>query len=182
MFHLRCLHRILGITWQDKVQNNYVLLRAGVLSMFTLLHQCHLHWLGHVHRMEDGCIPKDLLYGELAIGARCGGSPQLHYNHLCKHDMKACNIDTESWETFADDSTLWKQQVPQGLKRGQAAIQEKMMKDGPGEEPVISSTTKTHIKHLPSHARVATEIANSGLASTATHDDAHQQPLRVLLP
>ena len=39
--------------------------------------------------------------------------------------MKACNIDTESWETFADDRTLWKQQVSEGLKRGEDTIQEK---------------------------------------------------------
>ena len=125
VFHLRCLHRILGITWQDKVWNNDVLLIAGVPSMFTLPCQHCLCWLGHVHRMEDGHIPKDLLYGELATGARCRGHPQLCYKDVCKHDMKACNIDTDLWEAFADDRTLWKQQVSQGLKRGEAAFQEK---------------------------------------------------------
>ena len=180
VFHLRCLCRILGITWQDKVWNNDVLLITGVPSMFTLLHQCCLCWLGHVHRMEDGHIPKDLLYGELATGTRCRGHLQLCYKDVCKHGMKACNIDTDSWEAFADDRTLWKQQVSQGLKRGEAAFQEKMMKDGPGEQPDISRTTKNHIKHLSSHVRDAAEIANPGLASTATQDDAHQQPLRVL--
>ena len=40
VFHLRCLGRILGITWQDRVQNNNVLLKAGVPFMFTLLCQC----------------------------------------------------------------------------------------------------------------------------------------------
>ena len=71
--------------------------------------------------------------------------------------------------------------MSQGLKRGEAAIQEKMMKNGPGEQPVISRTIKTHIKHLSSHARVAAELANPGLASEATQDNPHQQPLRVLL-
>ena len=93
--------------------------------MFTLLHQCCKCWLGHVHRMEDGCIPKDLLYCELATEARCRGHPQLCYKDVCKHDMKACNIDTDSWEAFADDRTLWKQQVSKGLKGGEAAFQEK---------------------------------------------------------
>ena len=55
------------------------------------------------------------------------------------------------------------------------------MKDGTGEHPVISMTTKTHIRHLSSHARVAAEIANPGLVFTATQEDAHQQPLTVLL-
>ena len=75
--------------------------------------------------MEDGCIPKDLLCGEFATGARCRGHPQLCFKDICKDDMKACNIDTQSWEAFADDRTLWQQQVSQGLKRGEVAIQEK---------------------------------------------------------
>ena len=56
-----------------------------------------------------------------------------------------------------------------------------MMKDGPGEQPDISRTTKKHIKHLSLHVRDAAEIANPGLAFTATQADAHQQHLRVLL-
>lgn len=44
--------------------------------MFTLLRQHRLRWLGHVHRMPDSRIPKDLLYGELAAGRRPAGRPQ----------------------------------------------------------------------------------------------------------
>ena len=32
VFHMRCLRRILGITWQDKVTNKVVLEKAGTLS------------------------------------------------------------------------------------------------------------------------------------------------------
>ena len=88
--------------------------------------------------------------------------------------MRVCNIDTELWEAFADNRTLWKQQVSQRLKRGEAAIQEKMIKDGPREQSVNSRTTQTHIRHLSSHARDAAEIANPELASIVTQDDAHQ--------
>ena len=100
---------------------------------------------------------------------------------VCKCDMKVCNINTKSWEAFADNRMLWKQQVSQGLKRGEAAIWKKMMNDGPGEQPVNSRTTQTHIRHLSSHARAAAEIANPGLASMATQDDAHQWPFMALL-
>ena len=122
---MRCLHRILGITWQDKVQNNDIMSRDGIPSMFTLLHQHCLHWLGHIHRMEDGCILKDLLYGELTTGARCRGHPKPHFKGICKHDMKTCNIKTESWEALADNRILWMQEVSQGLKKWKSAIQEK---------------------------------------------------------
>ena len=93
--------------------------------MFTLLRQRRLRWLGHVHRMEDGCIPKDLLYGELATGARRRGRPQLCFKDVCKRDLKACNIDTKLCETLADNRNLWKLHVSQGLKSGEAAIRAK---------------------------------------------------------
>ena len=33
VFHMRCLRRILGITWQDKVTNKVVLEKAGIPSV-----------------------------------------------------------------------------------------------------------------------------------------------------
>ena len=60
-FHQRCLLRLLGITWQDYVTTIDVVARAGIPSMFAILTQRRLRWLGHVIRMDDGRIPKDLL-------------------------------------------------------------------------------------------------------------------------
>lgn len=57
IFHMRCICRILSISWTDKVPNNEVLARANIPSMFTLLRQRRLRWLGHVYRMEDGRNP-----------------------------------------------------------------------------------------------------------------------------
>ena len=57
VFHMRCLRHILGITWQDKVTNNVVLEKAGIPSLYTLLKQRRMRWLGHVIRMKDGRIP-----------------------------------------------------------------------------------------------------------------------------
>ena len=69
-FHLRNLRRILNIHWQDKITNTEVLERAKILSIHMLLAQRRLRWLGHVHRMQDGRIPKDILYGELSAGKK----------------------------------------------------------------------------------------------------------------
>ena len=74
-FHLRSLRGLLGIFWQDKVTNTYVLSRAGLPTMYILLQQRRLSWLGHVRRMEDGRIPKDIIYEELAAGQRIVGRP-----------------------------------------------------------------------------------------------------------
>ena len=97
-FHMRSIRRILGISWQVKVTNADVLSRAGLPTMYTLLRQRRLRWLGHVRRMEDGRIPKDILYGELAFGRRTTGRPHLRYKYVCVRDMKAVDIDTMSWE------------------------------------------------------------------------------------
>ena len=61
-FQLRCLKRILGITWQGKVPNTEVVNRAKLPSMYALLSQRRLRWLGHVYRMKEGRMPKDILY------------------------------------------------------------------------------------------------------------------------
>ena len=95
-FHLRCLRRILSIRWQEKIPNTVVLERAGLPSIFMLLSQRRLRWLGHVHRMADGRIPKDLLYGELSRGARSRGRPRLRFKDTCKRDLKSASIDIQS--------------------------------------------------------------------------------------
>ena len=59
--HLRCLRRILGISWQDRVPNKDVLERAGIPSTFAMLSQRRLRWLGHIRRMEHGRLPKEVL-------------------------------------------------------------------------------------------------------------------------
>ena len=65
-FHPSCLIQILGITLHNYVPNKNVLAQTRIPSMLALLAQRRLRWLGHLSRMEDGRIPKEMLYGELA--------------------------------------------------------------------------------------------------------------------
>ena len=92
-FHLRSIRRILGISRKDRVSNDEVLSRAGHLSMYTLLSQRRLRWLGHVHRMNDGRIPKDTMYGELASRKSIIGRPWLRYQDVCTSDMNTLDIE-----------------------------------------------------------------------------------------
>ncbi|XP_068741872.1 uncharacterized protein [Montipora capricornis] len=120
---MRSLRPIIGIHWSDKVPNTQVLERAGLTNMFTLLRQRRLEWLGHVRRMEDESIPKDILYGKLASGKRTLGGPQLRYKDVCKSDMKALDINTESWEDAAADRNKWRCVLRKQLKSGEEKIQ-----------------------------------------------------------
>ena len=118
-FHLRCLRRILSIRWQDKIPNTVVLERAGLPSIFMLLSQRRLRWLGHVRRMADGRIPKDLLYGELSRGARSRGRPRLRFKDTCKRDLKSASIDIQSWESLAESRDSWRAAVHCGTKQAE---------------------------------------------------------------
>ena len=42
----------------------------------SLLSQRRLRWFGHVHRMDDGHIPKDVLYGQLTTGVKKSRTPR----------------------------------------------------------------------------------------------------------
>ena len=55
--------------------NAQVLARASLPTMYTLLRQRKLRWLGHVRRMEDDKISKDIFYRQLASGKRPQGRP-----------------------------------------------------------------------------------------------------------
>ena len=77
-------------------------------SMYTLLKQRHLHWLGYVMRMANGWIPKDLLYGELAQSSHPRGRPQLFYKDICKQDLKALGMDLNRWENLTSECLAWR--------------------------------------------------------------------------
>ena len=69
-FHMNCLRKILQIRWQDKVPDTEVLSRADMPSIHTLLGKNQLRWAGHVVRMDDDRLPKQLFYSKLASGKR----------------------------------------------------------------------------------------------------------------
>jgi len=64
-FHMRCLRRIAGIKWQDRVPNTEVLHLCGITGIEAFLLQAQFRWVGHIVRMQDDSIPKQVLYGQL---------------------------------------------------------------------------------------------------------------------
>ena len=159
LFHLRSIRRIVGISWQDKVINADVLSRAGLPGMYTLLRQRRLGWLGHVRRMEDGRIPKDILYGELALGGRTTRRPRLRYKDVSKRDMKAVDIETMSWEGLAADRTEWRSALKQHLETGEdklmAAAADKRAHRKEGSSSIRPETTHRYdVCNKDCHSRI----------------------------
>ena len=98
LFPPAMLLHIFGIKWQYHIPNSEILSRAGFPSMHSLLSQRRLRWLGPVHRMDDGHIPKKVLYRQLITGVGKVGCAALRFKDAWKRDLKACEIDPNNWE------------------------------------------------------------------------------------
>jgi hypothetical protein len=107
-FHTTCLRKLLNVHWQDKVPDTEVLRRAASSSVYTTLMQCQIRWAGHVVRMPDNRIPKQLFYGELQEGKRTKGGQRKRFKDTLKSSLKAFNIDPDDWEALAKDRSHWR--------------------------------------------------------------------------
>ena len=115
-FHLRCLRKLLGIQWEDRVTNQEVLRRAALPGIEALIMQAQLRWSGHVMRMQDSRLPKQLFCSELVRGTRKQGGQTKRYKDTLKQSLRACNIPITGWEGLAANRTAWRQSTPSGVK------------------------------------------------------------------
>ncbi|RUS80600.1 hypothetical protein EGW08_011655 [Elysia chlorotica] len=151
-------YMLLRVSWQNKVPNTVILEQSGMPSVFTLLRQTELRWVGHVSRMSDERLPKRILYGELKSGACSHGCQKKRF----KDTLKASDfvIDLTLWEVLAQNRPAWRQAVTKGAKMyGQQRLQ-------------AAKTARQLLKIQPRHGSVttATDILKLGLASSVTFE------------
>ena len=120
MHHLQCLCRVLHFHWSGRIPNKEILRWSGSCSMQVSLLKQRLRWLGHVRRMDEGRIPKDILYGQFSEGKRGRGRPLLRYRDVIRFDLLAAGIDLATWETSAFDRPTWRRVVTDGARRFEA--------------------------------------------------------------
>ena len=56
-------------------------------------------WTGHVIRMEDNRLPKQVFYSQLEQGTRSHGGQRKRYKDVLKSNLTACNIDPHDLES-----------------------------------------------------------------------------------
>ncbi|KAJ3587229.1 hypothetical protein NHX12_010827, partial [Muraenolepis orangiensis] len=105
-FHIRCLQRILGITWRDRVPHSEVLSKTNCRSIEATITQHQLRWLGHVVRMPSNRLPRRVLYGQLHHGRRSAGGQKKRYKDQLKTALKKCKIRPEALEDVAADPVM----------------------------------------------------------------------------
>lgn len=119
-FHLSCLRRLLHIRWQDKIPDTEVLERTGLPSIYTMLQKTQVRWAGHVVRMPDSRLPKQLLYGELCQGKRSVGGQKKRFKDSLKASLKNLGFELNSWESLALDRPQWRSKLTIGASAAEA--------------------------------------------------------------
>ena len=107
-FMMRLLRSIIRITWMDKVTNNEILERTGLLSMEDLLIRKNLRWTGHHMRMSPDRLPKQVLYSQLSSGHIKRRRPRPRFKDTIKRNLKLRDIKTDSWTSLSQQRDKWR--------------------------------------------------------------------------
>ena len=86
------------------------------ICKIALLIKSRLRWTGHVMRMTNDRIPKQLFLSELSTGTRAQGAPLKRYKDAVKSSLKACSIPVMGWEALTLGRTSWRMAVSQGCQ------------------------------------------------------------------
>ena len=115
-FHTKCLRIMLSIKCQEMVHDTEVITQADIPSIPTLLQKAQVRWAGHVTRMPDDRLPKQLLYCELCYGKRSVGGQKKRSEDTLKNTRTSFHIDVTNWEVCAHDQPLWHSMIHTGAR------------------------------------------------------------------
>ena len=115
-FHLRCLHKVLRVSWKDHVPNQEILHKAELTGIEVMLNLAQLRWSGHVTCMDDSRLPKQLFHAELSTGKRHKGGQRKQYKDVLKSTLQAYNIPVDEWQALAQDRHAWTAAIRNGTR------------------------------------------------------------------
>ena len=109
-FHNRCVRCIMGVTcyqqWTERITSRQLSNEFGMEGTISdILCSNRLRWLGHVARMEDNRMPKQLLFEELQRTRPTHG-PKIRWRDVARGDLLAAGI-TSGWYELAQDRHFW---------------------------------------------------------------------------
>ena len=82
--------------------------QCNISGIEAFLIKCQVRWCGHVVRMGEERIPKQLFYGQIHDSSRREGRPLLRYKDKLKDNLKRIEIDVGNWENLAADRKAWR--------------------------------------------------------------------------
>ena len=115
-FHQRCLRQILHIKCQSHVSDTEVLGKAGLPSIQSMVMKRCLRWVGHIVRMDNGRLLRQLFYGEMWEGKRSALKPKKRFKDTIKYYLKQSGLPVDQWENMASDRSKWRKLIHESIE------------------------------------------------------------------
>ena len=118
-----------------------------------------LRWIGHIARLGDDRLPKQMLFGKLSASRPAGG-PLLRWSDCVKKDLKHASIPEDSWLELAQDADTWKKLSKDGLSKWEADIMSRpiQVSDIVNTSTIFSCTVDACGRQFLSHRGLAQHI------------------------
>ena len=129
-FVVRCLRIILGISVRQRKRHTTIRKMAKQQRISSILTQRRLRFLGHLSRMSEDRLPKQLLVSAPVGGKRTAGGQKRRWSDLVSNDLKQCNL-SRSWREQAQERDSWRATIRRRVEllNKQAEDKEKACKD-----------------------------------------------------
>ena len=108
---MRVLRMISGVSkwdqWHERISNDTIRNRLGVTDIDEAARQSRLRWWGHVQRMEDDRLPKQIM-NCLVGGKRGRGRPRRRWEDSVGNDLDVRGFSWEEAKSIALDRGKWR--------------------------------------------------------------------------
>ena len=150
-FVVRCLRIILGISVRQKKRHTTIRKMAKQQRISSILTQRRLRFLGHLSRMSEDRLPKQLLVSAPAGGKRTAGGQKRRWSDLVSNDLKQCNL-SKSWREQSQERDSWRATIRRRVEllNNQAEDKEKACKDEQKrrrQQRLLVSESALHCNH-----------------------------------
>ena len=112
-FQMRCLRRICGISLWQKMTNESVRKMCSIEAISNIVQYRRLRWLGHLARMGDERLPKQLLFGTMLSTnnrSRKRGRTVKCWIDYARDDLSRLKISYH-WYRLAQDRSKWRETI-----------------------------------------------------------------------
>ncbi|KAK1803205.1 hypothetical protein P4O66_021720, partial [Electrophorus voltai] len=110
VFHQRCVRRILGISYKDRITNEEVLQWSGLQKLEEIVTECRMCLAGHLLSLPDKRISKAAVHWTLTGGKRKQGRPKTTWRSTFITDLKT--IDIRSLDEARDAAAIGERLLP----------------------------------------------------------------------
>ena len=105
--YTKCLRKILGIFWPNKISNEDLLKRTTMTSISKIIKIKRWRWMGHICRMQESAIPRKALRWT-PQGSRKRGRPMETWRRTMEREMKEWGWTLGEVNKLAQDRDHWR--------------------------------------------------------------------------